>query len=57
MLIDVDFKDERNILIVAVSIGLGLGVSIYPTIFQNLPRTVQLFLGNVSLLQVFVQLA
>ena len=46
MLIDVDFKDERNILIVAVSIGLGLGVSIYPTIFQNLPRTIQLFLGN-----------
>ncbi|WP_027106584.1 nucleobase:cation symporter-2 family protein [Ligilactobacillus ceti] len=46
MLLDVDFHDERNILIVAVSVGLGLGVSIYPQIFQNLPRTIQLFLGN-----------
>lgn len=46
MLIRVDFKDERNILIVAVSLGLGLGVSVYPTIFQALPTTAQLFLGN-----------
>ena len=33
-------------MFLAVSIGLGLGVSIYPTIFQHLPRTVHLFLGN-----------
>ena len=46
ILASVDFTDQRNILVVAVSIGLGLGVSIYPNIFQNLPRTVQLFLGN-----------
>lgn len=46
MLFDVDFKDEHNILIVAVSIGLGLGVSVYPGIFQALPKTLQLFLGN-----------
>ena len=39
-------KDEHNILIVAVSIGLGLGVSVYPGIFQALPKTLQLFLGN-----------
>ncbi|WP_155833147.1 nucleobase:cation symporter-2 family protein [Lactobacillus hamsteri] len=46
MLVKVDFNDNRNILIVALSIGLGLGVTVYPQIFQNLPQTVQLFLGN-----------
>lgn len=46
MLTKVDFDDNRNILIVALSIGLGLGVTVYPQIFQNLPETVQLFLGN-----------
>lgn len=46
ILANVDFADQRNILIVAVSLGLGLGVSIYPTIFQALPKTLQLFLGN-----------
>lgn len=46
MLFDVDFNDQRNLLIVAVSIGLGLGVSVYPGIFEFLPKTAQLFLGN-----------
>lgn len=46
MLAQIDFGDERNILIVATALGLGLGVSSYPTIFQFLPKTVQLFLGN-----------
>lgn len=46
MLAQIDFSDERNILIVATALGLGLGVSSYPTIFQFLPKTVQLFLGN-----------
>lgn len=61
ILASVDFTDQRNILVVAVSIGLGLGVSIYPNIFQNLPRTVQLFLGNgivvASLSSVLLNLA
>ena len=35
ILASVDFTDQRNILVVAVSIGLGLGVSIYPNIFQK----------------------
>lgn len=52
MLFDVDFKDEHNILIVAVSIGLGLGVSVYPGIFQALPKTLQLFLETESSLPV-----
>ncbi|MFT8406700.1 nucleobase:cation symporter-2 family protein [Liquorilactobacillus nagelii] len=46
MLFQVDFNDQRNMLIVAVSLGLGLGVSVYPTLFEALPRTIQLFLGN-----------
>lgn len=46
MLFNVDFSDERNILIVALAVGMGLGVSIYPGIFQFLPKTIQLFLGN-----------
>ena len=46
MLSQIDFSDERNILIVATALGLGLGVSSYPAIFQFLPKTMQLFLGN-----------
>lgn len=46
MLLKVDLSDNRNILIVALSIGLGLGVTCYPQIFQSMPQTVQLFLAN-----------
>lgn len=46
MLLKVDFTDERNTLIVAISVGAGLGVAVYPTIFQTLPQSLQLFLGN-----------
>ena len=46
MLKRVDFEDTRNILIVAISIGLGLGVTVYPQVFQALPETIQLLLGN-----------
>lgn len=61
ILANVDFSDQRNILVVAISMGLGLGVSIYPTIFQALPKTLQLFLGNgivvASLSSVLLNLA
>lgn len=46
ILAHVDFSDQRNVLVVAISVGLGLGVSVYPSIFQDLPKTLQLFLGN-----------
>lgn len=46
MLAKVDFNDNRNLLITGLSIGLGLGVTVYPQIFQTFPQTVQLFLGN-----------
>ena len=37
---------DANLLIVAVSIGLGLGVTVVPDIFKQFPATVQLFTGN-----------
>lgn len=46
MLLKADLNDNRNILIVALSVGLGLGVTVYPQIFQALPQTIQLFLSN-----------
>lgn len=46
MLVHVNLDDSRNLLIIAISIGLGLGVTVYPQIFQTLPQTVQLFLSN-----------
>ncbi|MEE8857342.1 MAG: nucleobase:cation symporter-2 family protein [Lactobacillus sp.] len=46
MLLKVDFSDNHNFLIVAISMGLGLGVSVYPNIFQALPQSLQLFLEN-----------
>lgn len=46
MLLKVDFSDNHNLLIVAISMGLGLGVSVYLNIFQALPQSLQLFLEN-----------
>jgi xanthine permease len=46
MLAKIDYSNYHNLLIVAISVGMGLGVSVYPQIFQALPESVQLFLGN-----------
>ena len=46
MLLKVDFSDNHTLLIVAISMGLGRGVSVYPNIFQALPQSLQLFLEN-----------
>lgn len=46
MLSKVNFEDDKNLLIVALSIGLGLGFNSLPTLFQYLPQTVQMFTGN-----------
>ncbi len=46
MLAKVDFGDNRNVLITAISLGLGLGVTVAPNIFQAFPPTIQLFLSN-----------
>ena len=46
MLSKVNFEDDKNLLIVALSIGLGLGFNSLPTLFQHLLQTVQMFTGN-----------
>ncbi|MGV0168376.1 nucleobase:cation symporter-2 family protein [Furfurilactobacillus sp. WILCCON 0119] len=46
MLGRVDFRNNKNLLVAAVSIGLGLGVTVQPAIFQTLPKTAQLLLSN-----------
>ncbi|MDI5787958.1 solute carrier family 23 protein [Bacillus licheniformis] len=42
MLSRVDFGKQENLLIVACSIGIGLGVTVVPQMFQNLPDAVKL---------------
>lgn len=46
MLQQVDFKDNNNLLVSAISIGLGLGVTVYPQIFQAFPQSLQIILNN-----------
>jgi len=46
MLLEVDFTNDKNLLIAAVSIGFGLGFNLMPELFSQLPETVQMFTGN-----------
>lgn len=46
MLSAVNFNNDKNLLIVAVSIGFGLGFAIMPELFQNMPETIKMFAGN-----------
>lgn len=46
MLEKVDFSNNKNILVAAISIGAGLGVSVEPNIFQGLPQTIRLIFSN-----------
>lgn len=46
MLTKVDFANDKNLLIIAVSIGFGLGFNIMPQLFAKLPETLQMFTGN-----------
>ncbi len=46
MLQQVDFHNDRNLLVTAISIGLGLGVTVEPNIVQFLPKTMQLFCSS-----------
>lgn len=46
MLNQVDFRNNRNLLVAAVSIGLGLGVTVQPAIVHGLPQAAQLILSN-----------
>jgi len=46
MLQQVDFHNDKNLLVAAISIGLGLGVTVQPQIVQFLPKTIQLLFGS-----------
>ena len=37
---------EENPMIIAVSVGIGLGVTVAPEIFANLPKSLQMFTSN-----------
>ncbi|KRM12395.1 nucleobase:cation symporter-2 family protein [Paucilactobacillus suebicus] len=42
----VDFSKNSNLMVASMSIGLGLGVTVYPQIFQHLSTEWQLMLSN-----------
>lgn len=46
MLSKVNFNNDKNLLIIAVALGFGLGFNIYPQLFGKLPETLQMFTGN-----------
>ncbi|WP_277990874.1 nucleobase:cation symporter-2 family protein [Enterococcus ureilyticus] len=46
MLSKVDYNNDKNLLIIAISIGFGLGFNMIPTLFQHMPETVRMFTGN-----------
>lgn len=46
MLSKVDFANDKNLLIIAVSLAFGLGFNIMPDLFAKLPETIQMFAGN-----------
>ena len=45
MLSDVDLN-IRNLLIIAISVGMGIGVTTQPALFQYLPSSVQVIMSN-----------
>lgn len=56
----VDFGKERNLMIAAISIGAGIGVTVYPQIFQQFPELIRLVIENAvvvtSVLAVFLNI-
>lgn len=42
MLGQVDFNQQGNLLVVACSVGLGLGVTVVPDIFKEMPETIRI---------------
>ena len=46
MLSSVDFAKQENLLIVACSVGMGLGVTVVPTLFSQLPENVRILTDN-----------
>jgi xanthine permease len=46
MLSNVDFSSQENLLIVACSVGIGLGVTVVPNLFDNLPESIKILTSN-----------
>ena len=46
MLSQVDLSSQENLLIIACSCGIGLGVSVVPEMFANLPDTLKILTEN-----------
>ncbi len=46
MLSKVDFARQENLLIVACSVGIGLGVTVVPTLFSKLPESIRILTDN-----------
>ncbi|MFJ1102167.1 xanthine permease [Bacillus sp. RA(2023)] len=46
MLSSVDFGKQENLLIVACSVGIGLGVTVVPTLFSQFPENIRILTDN-----------
>lgn len=46
MLSSVDFQQQNNLLIVACSIALGLGSTVVPNLFAQLPQIMRILVGD-----------
>ncbi|CEG27377.1 nucleobase:cation symporter-2 family protein [Bacillus sp. B-jedd] len=46
MLSQVEFASQENLLIIACSVGIGLGVTVVPDLFANLPEGVKILTNN-----------
>lgn len=46
MLTEVDFKDQRNLLVVACSISLGIGATVVPELFAGLPASLRIIVSD-----------
>ncbi|UNL86140.1 nucleobase:cation symporter-2 family protein [Priestia koreensis] len=46
MLSEVNFASQENLLIIACSVGMGLGVTVVPDLFAKFPTALQILTGN-----------
>jgi xanthine permease len=46
ILSEVDFSQNENLLIIACSIGMGLGVTVVPNLFNAVPQSLKVLSGN-----------
>jgi xanthine permease len=57
MLHEVNYKIMENLLIVATSIGIGVGVSIRPAIFDKFPKIIQVIISDGVFMACIVAIA